>query len=304
VKNNPKVFAIVLNYNGYDDTKECVESLINSEEELIIVIVDNNSSDDSFQKLCTFFPNIKFIKSGKNLGYAGGMNLGIKYALKERADFVLLINQDIVVTPHFLKPMLKTFTDFENTGIVSNKVIYKDQKEVIYCAGGRISKVLCTGVAEYQGKNAVSFANEDREISLAEGCFLLVKKEVFEKIGLLDERFFMYLEDVDFSERVKKYFKIFYSHKSVVYHKSGAGISWAKYTPLYNYYYTRNRLWFYKTKTFIEKLYVIFISIVISLVKSFSIIIKKRNKMLKSLKALWAGLIDGILLLTGIKDYK
>ena len=296
----PEVYAVVLNYNGFDDTGECVDSLLKSNLPLKIVLVDNNSIDDSYQKLETLFPKIKFIKSEKNLGYAGGMNLGIKYALEKHAEYILLVNHDVVVTPDFLKPMLSKFSEDNSTGIVSSKVLYKDDHNTIYCAGGRISKLLCTGVAEYQGLNKRDYANDDREITLAEGCFLLVKKDVFRKLGLLNEKFFMYLEDTEFSERVRKFFKIYYASKSVVYHKSGAGKSWSQFTPLYNYYYTRNRLWFYEGKLFREKLYVFFLSILITIVKTISIIFKGKKESKKSLKALWSGFLDGTKLLLGL----
>ncbi len=298
---NPEVYAVILNYNGFNDSRDCIKSLLVSNHPLKILIVDNNSTDDSYQKLTTLFPNLKFIKSDKNLGYAGGMNLGIKYALNQNADFILLVNQDVIVTPGFLKPMLTKFYYDDKIGIVSNKVLYKNPNDIIYCAGGRISKLLCTGVAEYQGMSASDYANEEREITLAEGCFLLIKKDVFNKVGLLNEKFFMYLEDVEFSERVRKYFKIIYTNKSVVYHESGAGKNWSRFTSLYNYYYTRNRLWFYEGKSLIEKLYIILLSVIISIAKSISIIFISKKEKLNSLKALWSGLIDGITLMIGFK---
>jgi len=300
-KKYPAVFAVVLNYNGFDDTKDCVNSLLASNRSLNIIIVDNNSSDDSYNKLTHLFSNLKFIESDKNLGYAGGMNLGIKYSLSQGADFILLVNQDVVVTPDFLEPMLVKFYNDSKIGIVSSKVIYKNPDYKIYCAGGKISRLLCTGVAEYQGMQASDYANEDREITLAEGCFMLIKAEVIYKIGFFNEKYFMYLEDVEFSERVRKHYKIVYTNKSIIYHEGGAGKSWARFTPLYNYYYTRNRLWFFKGKSFVEKLYVFVLSIMIFVVKSISIIFKGKKEKLFLLRALWSGLIDGIILMIGIK---
>ncbi len=296
--NFPLVFAVVLNYNGYLDSKECIESLLSSNHPLSIIVVDNNSSDDSYNKLSELFPDLKFIKSEKNLGFAGGMNLGIKFALSKSAHYVILVNQDIVVTKNFLFPLLEKFKNNQTIGIASPKVLYKNNKEIIYCAGGRISKILCTGVAEFQGKLAKEFGNDDRMTSLAEGCFLLVKSEVFNKVGLLNEKFFMYLEDVEFSERVLKFFKIVFVHNSVVYHKSGAGEKWSTFTPIYNYYYTRNRLWFYTNKTLPSKIYVILVSLLIVLVKSINLILKDSIGRQKS-KILWNGLIDGIKLMVG-----
>lgn len=298
---SPEVYAVVLNYNGFNDSKECIKSLLASDAPLKIIIIDNHSTDDSYLKLKSLFPKLISIESEKNLGYAGGMNLGIKHAVSQNADYILLVNQDVIVSPDFLNPMLKAFSDDEKIGIVSSKVLYKSKKDIIYCAGGKISKVLCTGIAEYQGLKAAENANENREITLAEGCFLLIKKDVFDKAGFLNEKFFMYLEDVEFSERVRKHFKIFYASNSVVYHESGAGKSWSRFTSLYNYYYTRNRLWFYSNKSFHEKLYVFLISGIICSAKSVIIILKSRRERVKSLKALWSGLVDGSMLMTKIK---
>ncbi len=291
------VFAVVLNYNGFSDSKECIESLLNSNFKLRIIVVDNNSNDDSFRKLQDLFEGLDFISSKINLGYAGGMNLGIKYSLSENADYIILVNQDVVVSSNFLAPLINKFNLDTQIGIVSSKVLYKDNKNIIYCAGGRISELLCTGVAKYQGKSADKYANEDREISLAEGCFLIVKSEVFRKVGLLNEKYFMYLEDVEFSERVRKYYKIIFASESIIYHKSGAGKSWSQFTPLYNYYYTRNRLWHYKSKNIYKKIYVILLSIVILIIKTVSILIKRKQNKFQSLTSLWSGFLDGIHLL-------
>ncbi len=295
--NFPLVFAVVLNYNGFSDSKDCVESLLNSSIKLRIIVVDNNSNDDSFKKLRYLFKDIDFISSKINLGYAGGMNLGIKYSLNNNADYIILVNQDVLVSSNFFVPLKNKFDLDPKIGIVSSKVLYKDNKNVIYCAGGRISELLCTGVAEYQGKLADKFANEDREISLAEGCFLIVKSEVFKKVGLLNEKYFMYLEDVEFSERVRKYYKIIYASDSIIYHKSGAGKSWSQFTPLYNYYYTRNRLWHYKSKNIYKKIYVILLSLGVLIVKTTSILIKKKQNKFQALTSLWSGFTDGINLL-------
>ena len=300
MKSYPLVYAVILNYNGFDDSKECTEFLLNSHHPVNIIIIDNNSTDDSYLKLKYQFSTLKIIKSETNLGYAGGMNIGIQYALKENADFILLVNQDIVVTPGFLEPMLKKLYNDKKVGIVSCKVLYKNDKDKIYCAGGRISRLLCTGKAEYQGLKASDYANEEREITLAEGSFLMIKSEVFKKVGLLNEKFFMYLEDVEFSERVRKFFKIFYTNASIVYHKSGAGDKWSRYTPLYNYYYTRNRLWIYLDKSFISKIYVFLLSLVITIIKSISVLLRAGNSKLISFKSIWNGFKDGVFLMIGL----
>ncbi len=310
MKSHSQIYAVILNYNGYDDTVSCIESFKKTNYNYInITIVDNASTDGSGRLLFKKYPDLHFIFSPKNKGYAGGMNLGIEYALQMDADFVLLVNNDIVVSENFLDPMMEDMAD-KSVGIVSGKVFYKEYPDTIYCAGGRVDFLKCTGVAEFQGKNSKNFANEKREITLAEGCFMLVRKEVFERVGILEEKFFMYLEDLDFSLRVGRHFKIVYNNNSIIYHKSGGGKGWDEYTPLYSYYYTRNRLWFFCNYFILYRLYVIFFSVLVSILKSLkmfqSFIMNpgKRLNLKKSFISLWKGTIDGILLILRIKKSK
>jgi len=308
MKNKSQIYAVVLNYNGYNDTINCIESLKKAKYNVInIILVDNASTDSSGRLLNKKYPELHFIFSGKNKGFAGGMNLGIRDALQKDADFILLVNNDTIVSENFLEPMLEDMID-SSVGIVSGKVFYKDFPDTIYCAGGRVDFLKCTGVAEFQGKSGKEYANVKREISLAEGCFMLVRSEVFKKVGFLEEKFFMYLEDVDFSLRARKHFKIVYNNNSIIYHKSGGGKAWDEFTPLYSYYYTRNRLWFFRNYFFLYRLYVIFFSVLVSLLKSlkmfqsFIINPNKRSNLKKSFSSLWRGTKDGVLLILKIKN--
>lgn len=303
MKKDPIIFAVILNYNGYEDSIKCIESFKKMKNKSIrLIVVDNASTDDSGVKLKDKYPEFHFIFSNKNRGYAAGMNLGIKYVLDNNADFILIVNNDTVVSEDFLEPMLNEMDD-DNVGIVSGKVYYRENPNVIYCAGGRVDYLRGAGVAEFQGEKGEKFANARREISLAEGCFMMVRKEVFNTIGLFEEKYFMYFEDLDFSLRVRKLYKIIYNNNSVIYHKSGAGKAWEEFTPLYSYYYTRNRLWFFQNYSFIYRIYIVFISIQISLLKSLKMLLyfidspKKRIKILKSLTSLWRGTKDGIFLI-------
>jgi GT2 family glycosyltransferase len=307
--NNPKVFIIILNFKGYADTANCIKSLQKSTySNYEIILIDNASTDDSPQLLLKTFPNIHFIQSKYNGGYAYGMNLGAKYAISQKADYILYLNNDTEVEPDFLERLLERMTNDNEIGIVSPKVLYMHDKSKIYCAGGKIDYLLCGGVAEFQGKPADSFGNDDRGLTLAEGCCLLIKKEVFEEIGYMNEKYFMYFEDVDFSYNVKKKFAIKYAHDSIVYHKSGAGKSWSEYSPLYYYYYTRNRLWFFADFSLLYRLYVIIFSFLNTAAKT--LILEKnliasggKNERIKqSMKKLWKGFAEGLLLILKIRE--
>lgn len=299
----PSILIIVLNYNGFEDTKRCVESLERiSCQTNKIIIIDNFSADNSVKQLERAFPNIQVLKSKKNLGYAGGMNIGIAYGLSNGFDYFLLLNNDTIVSEKFLEPLLKIFVQFPEAGIASPKVGYIDERDKIYCAGGKISFLKCTGVSLFQGKEFMRYANDVLETSLAEGSCMLIKKETIEKIGLLDEKFFMYLEDVEFAMRVRKHFKIYFTPHSIIYHKSGAGKSWEEHSSLYNYYYTRNKILCFSKSNVFYRSYVVCFSLFIVLFKSAILLksmLSSKNKkpirqFLNKVKPLFQGFFDGL----------
>lgn len=305
-----KVFAVVLNYNGYEDTVLCVDSLLKcSYKNLSIVLVDNNSTDNSKILLKEKYNNLPMLELNINGGYSYGMNNGAKYSLENGADIILYVNNDVVVTESFLEPMLELLKNDTKIGMISPKVLYREYPEIIYCGGGKVDYLRCGGVAEFQGKPALYFANEIKELTLAEGCLILIKKEVFNKIGFMNEKYFMYFEDVDYAERVRKEFNIIYCPKSIIYHKSGAGKEWENHSSLYNFYFTRNRLWHFSKSSLFYKIYVIVFSVFIVFLKSFFLLIAifkaKENKFMKieALKSLWSGLYSGILLIFNIKKH-
>lgn len=266
---------IILNWNNFEDTDRCIQSLLEINDNRInIVIVDNGSTDKSVSLFKQKYSQFPLLISDSNKGYAGGMNLGIKYALENSADYIILSNNDIEYPPDFLEPMLELFQSNKSIGIVSPKVLYSKDREKIYCAGADFKLLRGAGVAAFQGKEACEYANEVREITMAEGSCLLAKKEVFEKAGLLSEDFFMYFEDLEFSDRVRKYFKIYYTPKSVIYHKGGAGTNWKNHSPLYYYYYTRNRYIYFKSYSFLIKVYILLYSLLVSLIKALTIGLK------------------------------
>jgi GT2 family glycosyltransferase len=303
---NPLVYAIVLNWNGYEDTKRCVESLINvSYQNLNIVIVDNCSTDGSPDLIRSVYPGMDFLQSDINGGYASGMNLGAKYAVEKKADYILLLNNDTVFEKDFLKEMLSVFESDNKIGIISPKVLYMDNPEEIYCAGGKYRGWACVGKNRYQHRNRTKYGIISEEISFAEGCCLIIKREVFEKIGFISEEYFMYFEDLDFSARARNKFKIWYESKSIIYHKAGAGKAIGDYTPLYSFYFTRNRLLFYRHSNLLAKIYAVIFSLAIVILKDLFIVFRslfnKKNRVnrKKAFIATWHGFFTGISLVFG-----
>lgn len=252
-----KVAVIILNYKGVKDTIECVDSIINSRFEkgvsLEIVVIDNGSNDGSREKLKEL-NGIKLIESNVNLGFSGGMNIGIKFALKNNYEAIIIINNDVIVDKDFAHYLIETA---KKADIISPKIYfapgfefhksrYKNNElgKVIWYAGGQIDWDNILG--NHIGVDEVDIGqfNKGKEIDFATGACMFIKKEVFEKIGLFDEKYFLYLEDMDFCHRAKKAgFKIIFEPKAILWHKNAqsAGGSGSN---LQDYYITRNRLIF------------------------------------------------------------
>lgn len=195
----PKVFIIILNYNRRDCLKKCLDSVFKiTYPNFEVVLVDNNSSDGSFEMARTGYSRAVFIKNEENLGYSAGNNVGIKYALERMADFVLLLNNDTEVRSNFLENLVEAAGKSEKIGIIS-PLIFDGYSGKVWFSGGKIDWLRMKTVHDTEIK-----AGDNFETDFISGCAMLVKKEVFRKIGLLDEDFFLYWEDADFSFRAKK----------------------------------------------------------------------------------------------------
>jgi GT2 family glycosyltransferase len=259
---NPKITIVILNWNGYEDTSECIISLQKiTYDNYQIVVVDNGSDDEEFNKLKNNFPLIQVLRSDDNLGFTGGNNLGIKYSLEEKADYILLLNNDTIVEPNFIQPLLNVFEEDKNAGIVAPQINYFYEPRKIWTEGGKISRLRGSGFA-YSDQIESNIKPYNKEVTFVSGCCMLIKKEVFEKIGLFDENYFLYVEDADLCYRTTHAgYKIIVTHSSKIHHKvSSSTKEYLSLLPLY--YVTRNRLYFAK-KNFpnffiITVLYIVF----------------------------------------------
>ena len=258
-----KIAVIVLNYKQPQLTSDTIRSLLQIDHPKFnfhIFLVNNNSPDNSvnfFEEKFSHQPQITIVNSGRNLGYAGGNNFGIKLALKQGYDYCLIINNDVVVDKKFLLYLYKTIKSFKTPAIIGPKIYFapgfefhknryqkKDLGHVIWSAGGTINwrNVYGSNIGVDQVDKG-QFDQTNSNLDFITGCCLLIPKEIFFKIGLFDERYFMYLEDVDFCHRAKlKGFPIVYEPKSFIWHfNSGSSASGSS---LHDYFITRNRLLF------------------------------------------------------------
>ena len=256
-----KIFFIVLNWNRRDDTLECLKSIdklrLPSDYELKTIVVDNGSTDDSVSVIGRLSsPVFRLVEVKGNRGFTGGNNYGIKLALEEDADWVIVLNNDTLVDRNFLINLAKYLDGKKNVGVVAPKIYFasgfefhKDrypkalQGNVIWSAGGKMDWNNAFGVNIGVDDVDRGQFDETREIDFASGACLIIKREVLEKTGLFDEKYFMYFEDADFIQRVlSKGFKVVYAPKLNLWHKVAQSSKIGG--ELNDYYITRNRLRF------------------------------------------------------------
>ncbi|MCK5475868.1 MAG: glycosyltransferase family 2 protein [Candidatus Pacebacteria bacterium] len=237
-----KVYIILLNWNGKEDTLECLKSFekikYNNYE---VIVVDNGSEDDSVSKIRKYYPKINIIENKKNLGFAGGNNVGIEYAIDNCADYVLLINNDTIVEEDFLTELVKVGESDEKIGLLGSKIYFHSEKKRIWTAGGKVNWLKNKGT--HIGLDEIDVGQYDRirEVGYLTGCCLLIKREVIEKIGGLEESYFLYYEDTDFSLRAQNIgYKCVYVPESKIYHKISRSIKPGSAN--YIYYHVRNGL--------------------------------------------------------------
>lgn len=289
------VYAVVLNWNGLEDTCACVASLERvTDPPLRIVIVDNGSSDGSGETLAREFSRHTVLLRPDNGGYAAGNNTGIRHALDAGAEFVLVLNNDTTVDPGFLAPMLDTARRDPAVGIVTCAAFLSDEPGRQYGTGGPFSRWRTAGMLLPPGERGRS-----RAVEFISGCVMLVRREVFETSGLLDESFFMYYEDLEFSRRVARRWTLWYEPAGVIRHKSGGGSRWLRQTPLYFYYMTRNRILAFRGDPFAYRAYVLLYTFVNVLVKTAVSLFawlssRRRRYAMERISALWRGFRDGL----------
>ncbi|MHB8859007.1 MAG: glycosyltransferase family 2 protein [Thermoleophilia bacterium] len=240
------VWVVIVVYNSYADTADCLRSLAAATwPDLKAVLIDNGSIDGSGGRLAQEFPEHTHIRSDENLGFAGGCNLGIRKALSAGADHVCLLNNDTVVEPGFLEPLVARAETGQRVAAVGGKIFYDGPGDVIWFAGGEINRR--SGVTTHRGQGLPDSAAFDRPmlVDYITGCLLLAPAGRFRELGLLDERLFMYGEELDFCLRARRAgYSCFYEPSSVIRHRVSRSMGGA-YSPLYYYYWTRNLLLVY-----------------------------------------------------------
>jgi protoporphyrinogen oxidase/GT2 family glycosyltransferase len=214
----PLVTAVVLAWNNYEDTHECLETLLASDyPNLRSILVDNGSTDKTPEKVRTNFPDVEVIENGKNLGVPAGYNVGFSKALQSETEYILLLNNDIAVPSDMVGELVMVANAEPDTGIVMPKVLYYGSEEDVWSSGGKYRAFPPAILMTDKGKNST---NSIRMIEYAPSCTLLIHRRAFEQAGLFDPGYVFLFDDWDFSERVRAHgLKIWYTPNARVWHK-------------------------------------------------------------------------------------
>lgn len=237
-----KVAIVLVNYNGEKFQSECIESIYNMDyNDYDIIIVDNDSKDNSVKIVKEKFKEVILIETGKNNGIAKGNNIGIEYALDNGYEYVLLLNNDTEVDKRMLSKMIEKAS---KNILVTCKMYYYEPESKIWCAGGKIN--WSKGTTTHFGIDELDNGqyDESKYVEYTPTCCLLIHNSILKKVGIMDEKYFMYYDDTDFCARINSNgFKIWYESDAKLWHKvssSSGGIE----SPISIYYGTRNRLYF------------------------------------------------------------
>jgi GT2 family glycosyltransferase len=230
----PLVYIVLVNWNGRQVTLDCLDSLQHlTYGNTSVVVVDNGSIDGSVDAIRQLYPSVLLLEMRKNLRFAAGTNAGVRFAMEHGAELILLLNNDTTVAGDFLTHLVARMQADPVTGLVAPKIYYHDEPSRIWFAGGIIS--MWTGTMRHIGirESDTGQFNTARAIDYASGCCILARREVIEKVGTLDEAFFMYTEDADWCVRVRKAgYRIMYEPTARVWHKlsvsTGGHLSWYK----------------------------------------------------------------------------
>ncbi len=236
----PSVYCIILSWNGKPLTIDCMRSVLQSDHSnFTLIVVDNHSSDQSAETVRIEFADelksgkVILIENNTNLGFAGGNNVGIRYAMSKSAEYILLLNNDTVVSPDLISVLAGEMEGQKDIGITGPKIYYFSPPDQIWFAGGEI--LLHKGISRHTGirQKDTGQYDQSRVCDYITGCAMMIRRSVIEQCGMLDIIYPLYSEDADFCMRSRKAgYKCLYIPKGKVWHKISAGsggqLKWKK----------------------------------------------------------------------------
>jgi GT2 family glycosyltransferase len=238
------VSIVLVNWNGKQDTLECLASLSDIDYPAFdVIVVDNGSADDSAEVIRRAYPGVALIETGKNLGFAGGNNVGIRYALSHGTDYLFLLNNDTVVDSEIVRQFLEARRTIGHEAILGAKIYYYSDRQRIWYAGAKWNRDILAFKHVGQGyvDDGRSFSSVE-ETDYACGCALFVSAKVLKEIGLLDETLFLNFEETDLCYRARRAgYASYVVPAATVWHKISTSFG-GHGSPLYHYFLTRNKL--------------------------------------------------------------
>lgn len=292
------VHVIILNWNGIADTIDCIRSIEEQEDvRLDITVVDNGSKDNSVKTIREKFSLVQIIENGTNLGFAGGMNVGIRYALSAGAERLFLLNNDTLADKGMMRGLIDEMKG--NVGIVAPAIFFENQPGVIWSIGGRIHPLFLELLIPHGRTTTIPSVPLERDF--VTGCAMLIHSSVFKQVGFFDESFSpAYYEDLDFCLRVRqRKIRIIVTPTSHLLHKVSQA-SGGETSPFVYYLMARNGAYYFRKHMHCWQMPFIFLYRLLSAIKtSFRLIFKKN---LDALVAYWTGLYDGWLRLKKKND--
>lgn len=288
------IAVVIVNWNGADDTLAVLEELSRVETpDLRIFVVDNGSGDDSVERLEASSYDFELIRTGSNLGFAGGNAVGLRHAAEDEAiGWFLLLNNDVALDPGFLQPLIEACLDME-VGAAGPKIYYYEPADLIWAAGGRL-RIRETVTQEF-GKGIVDRGqwDDERDVTYLTTCCLLVARDALAEVGLFDPLFFIGVEDADWCRRALDLgYRLRYVPASRIWHKVAVSTG-GSYTPFKTFHTGRSNTLYARRHLGLGGMTRFFLANLVALAAAFARELPRRNTAAVAAKArgIWAGLI-------------
>ena len=238
-----RLSVITVNYNGLRDTCALLDHLTFDHNDTEVIVVDNGSANNEAETIASRYANVKCIRSERNLGFAGGNNLGIRHA---QGKYLFLVNNDTEVSMNDIDMLIKRIDTSEHIGIVCPKIrFFYGDRHIQYAGFTPMSRITCRNRGIGYDEADIGQYDTPRQTAFAHGAAMMARRDTVNKVGLIPECYFLYYEEMDWSMMMKRNgYQIWYEPSATVYHKESQ--STGANSPLKTYYLTRNRLLFIK----------------------------------------------------------
>ncbi len=285
-----KVCIVTINWNGLDDTLECLQSLESIDyRDYEVVVIDNGSKDGEADRIAHEYPDVELIRNSENLGFTGGCNQGIAFALAHSAEYVLLLNNDTVVTPDFLTKLVELYELLPDAGMVSPVILYNDRRR-IWFAGAEVRHGIARHLHKGRLYESIDLGSQPFKTDYVPGTALLISARLIGRIGALNDEYFAYYEDLDWCYRARKvgYFS-YVEPRAVIYHKKSGSTGEGGHTKLNKvpaYFVARNGVLFASNLEGFEKMIYVIEQFLVKLPLSLVLLVKPQA---------WGSYVRGLL---------